>query len=458
MIVTGIIAEYNPLHKGHEYQLKEARRLTGADCIVVVMSGCFTQRGTPAVLDKYDRARMALSCGADLVLELPARFACASAEYFARGAVSVLNSLGCVDYLCFGSENGDTQALLSAASLLSRAEKSPEYRHSLRMAQKEGLSFPAARSRALFSLPATPSELLPKISRTLFSLPNNILGIEYCRALDVLKSPIRPVTIRRRGNYHDTELKEAHEEAASAKASRAPDSPFSSASAIRAAMQNAGSVDTYVPGSEGSLLSSLPDASRRLLFERSDGRGIVTEEDFTPLLRYRLLQLMEDGILKENGSRTASSAALTAFADVPPSLADKIGRQLYTFTGWDDFCLRLRSSDLPYVRASRSLCHILLDLKQDALDESKAEGFPVYLRMLGFSGRALPLLAAIKKEAASPLLSRLATAAEQLPPKLLPLLEEEIRATHIYQTVVSGKYKTPFLHEYQRQILTTPPA
>ena len=135
------------------------------------------------------------------------------------------------------------------------------------------------------------------------------------------------------------------------------------------------------------LFSSLPDTSRRLLFERSDGRGIVTEEDFSSLLRYRLLQLMEEGTPAENGIRTASSAALTAFADVTPSLADKIVRHLYSFTGWDDFCLRLRSRDLPYVRASRSLCHILLNLKQDALDESKAEGFPVYLRMLGFSER-----------------------------------------------------------------------
>ena len=124
MTVTGIIAEYNPLHRGHEYQIAQARRLTGADYIVVVMSGCFTQRGTPAVLDKYDRTRMALSGGADLVLELPVRFACASAEYFASGAVSVLNRLGCVDYLGFGSECGDTQALISAAALLSRGHRS----------------------------------------------------------------------------------------------------------------------------------------------------------------------------------------------------------------------------------------------------------------------------------------------------------------------------------------------
>lgn len=440
MTVTGIIAEYNPLHKGHEYQLKEARRLTGADYIIVVMSGCFTQRGTPAVLDKYDRARMALSCGADLVLELPVRFACSSAEYFASGAVSVLNRLGCVDYLCFGSECGDTQALISAAALLSRAEKMPEYQEKLREAQKAGLSFPAARSRALESLCRKLSGDFSEAGSSLFSLPNNILGIEYCRALEALKSSIRPFSIKRRGSYHDTGLKESP-----AKDSLTPEAVFSSASAIRAAMQKTD--DAATAETKERLFSSLPAASYRLLFERTDGRGIVTEEDFALLLRYRLLQLLE-------GESGGEPSPLTAFADVTPSLADKIENSLYSFTGWDDFCQRLRSRDLPYTRASRSLCHILLNLRQETLDESKAEGFPVYLRMLGFSERALPLLSIIKKRAGSPLLSRLPSAREQLSPTLLPLLEEEIRASHIYQTVVSGKYGTPFLHEYQRQIIT----
>ncbi|HJC22740.1 MAG TPA: nucleotidyltransferase family protein [Candidatus Eisenbergiella merdavium] len=483
MKVTGIIAEYNPLHKGHEYQLKEARRLTGADYIVVVMSGCFTQRGTPAVLDKYDRARMALSCGADLVLELPVRFACASAEYFASGAVSVLNATGCVDTLCFGSECGDTQALLSAAAFLNRAEQSPEYHTRLRGAQKAGLSYPAARSRAL--------EDFGGGDPSLFSLPNNILGIEYCRALETLKSPIRPLAIRRRGSYHDTRLQETAslpegngEDAPFISASigddasfgnDAPfsgDTPFSSASAIRAALRGMDAAEISSTGSskdgqsedgasaclrqrnnafspEEALRSSLPDISRQLLFERTDGRGVVTEEDFASLLRFRLLQLSGEG-------RTISGSSavlLTDFADVTPSLADKIEKQLYSFTGWDDLCLRLRSRDLPYARASRSLCHILLSIRQEALDESKAAGFPVYLRMLGFSERALPLLSAIKKKAAAPLISRPAAAAGQLPPSLLPLFEEEIRASHIYQTVVSGKYGTPFLHEYQRQLI-----
>ena len=436
MTVTGIIAEYNPLHRGHEYQIAQARRLTGADYIVVVMSGCFTQRGTPAVLDKYDRTRMALSGGADLVLELPVRFACASAEYFASGAVSVLNRLGCVDYLCFGSECGDTKALIDAALLLEKAEQSLEYQQKLREALKAGLSFPAARSRALEAFPGT--------DPSLFFLPNNILGIEYCRALAAQKSAIRPFAIRRRGSYHDTRLTEE---------ASGGDAAFSSASAIRAALLENGRKKQQQEGC-GPALSrpeaakrlrfSLPGETRRLLFERKDKRGILTEEDLSSLLRFRLLQLLEN----------RSSDCLTAFTDVTPSLADKIRRQVYFFTGWQDLCDRLHSRDLPHARASRCLCHILLGLLQDDLDASKAEGFPVYLRLLGFSERALPLLSAVKKSAASPLLSRLTAARQQLPKELLPLLEEEIRASHIYQTAVSGRYGTPFLNEYQRQIVS----
>ena len=169
MKVTGIIAEYNPFHKGHEYQIKKARELTDADYVVVVMSGDFTQRGAPALLDKYTRARMALACGADLVLELPVRYACASAEFFAGGAVSILDGLGVVDYLCFGSESGDTEKIAASAHALLSAEKDDEYRRRIRQNQKEGLSYPAARAKAL--------NLSDETDAQYWTLPNNILGI-----------------------------------------------------------------------------------------------------------------------------------------------------------------------------------------------------------------------------------------------------------------------------------------
>ena len=146
MKTVGIIAEYNPFHKGHAYQLQKAKELSGADYAVIVMSGDFVQRGYPAIVDKYVRAEMALRAGADLVIELPVSYAVGSAEAFAQGAVSVLEALGCVDFLCFGSESGDLDTLLSYAWLFE--EEPPAYRAFLQDFLRQGFSFPAARSRA----------------------------------------------------------------------------------------------------------------------------------------------------------------------------------------------------------------------------------------------------------------------------------------------------------------------
>lgn len=202
MKVVGIVAEYNPFHNGHRYHIEEARKCTGADFVVVVMSGDFVQRGEPAVIDKYHRTEMALSQGADLVLELPAAFACASAEYFATGAVSLLHALGCVDTLCFGSECGHLDLLEEIADLF--IQEPSEYKEYLKTALKSGYSFPAARDEALKEYFAEDLVKTAQIASVL-SAPNNILGIEYIKALKVLGSSIRPVTITRMGQgYHET--------------------------------------------------------------------------------------------------------------------------------------------------------------------------------------------------------------------------------------------------------------
>ena len=165
MKVTGIIAEYNPFHQGHAYHLARARELTGADRLLVVMGGNFMQRGEPAIVDKYARAEMALKNGADLVLELPAAAATGSAEYFAEGAVELLDASGVVDALCFGSELGKLAPLEKAAALL--LEEPEEYRQLLREELKRGKNFPEAREIAL-------SAFFPE--RELLSAPNNILA------------------------------------------------------------------------------------------------------------------------------------------------------------------------------------------------------------------------------------------------------------------------------------------
>ena len=147
MKVTGIIAEYNPFHRGHAYHIEQAKKLTGADAVVVVMSGDFTQRGTPAIMDKYARARMALMNGADVVIELPSCYACASAEYFADGAVALLDSLGIVDTLCFGSECGSIDMLRPIAQVL--VDEPEAYKKTLKAELAIGRSYPTARNTAL---------------------------------------------------------------------------------------------------------------------------------------------------------------------------------------------------------------------------------------------------------------------------------------------------------------------
>ena len=209
---TGIIVEYNPLHPGHIYHMEQARKQTGADYLIAVMSGSFVQRGAPALLDKYTRTRMALLAGADVVIELPVCFATGSAGDLAAGAVSLLDKLGCVDGLCFGSESGDISLFEKTATLLQC--ESAAFSNALKKALKSGLSFPAARQQALLlcldMAKDMPSTACPDNNSTaeqivaLLSSPNNLLGLEYTLALLRRNSSIRPFTISRVGSgYHD---------------------------------------------------------------------------------------------------------------------------------------------------------------------------------------------------------------------------------------------------------------
>ena len=182
MKTVGLITEYNPFHNGHLYHIERARELTGADRVVIVMSGDYVQRGTPALLSKHSRAHMALLNGASAICELPVCYASGSAEFFAQGAISILEGLGCIDTLCFGSECGELSVLQHIAQLL--LSESDTYSHMLQDALKKGHSFPAARHQALEKLTGDAS-----VSQIL-SEPNNILGIEYLKALKKQNSRI----------------------------------------------------------------------------------------------------------------------------------------------------------------------------------------------------------------------------------------------------------------------------
>ena len=194
MNVTGIIAEYNPFHNGHKYHLEQARELTSCDYIVVVMSGDYTQRGTPAIYSKYMRAKTALMAGADLVLEMPVFGSVSSAPDFAECGVNTLAATGLCDSLFFGSESGDIARLKKQAHVL--AEESDEVSKKIKAGLKSGLSWPDARASAYGD------------SETIASLPNDILGIEYIRAIEKLSIPITPVTLKRNDPGYHSEKKE----------------------------------------------------------------------------------------------------------------------------------------------------------------------------------------------------------------------------------------------------------
>ena len=182
MRVTGIIAECNPLHEGHKYLIREARRQTGADFIVIALSGAYVQRGAPSILSYEARTKALLGSGADLVVQLPLYTACSGADYFARGAVALMESLGVITDLAFGSESGDLGMLENAAGTLS--EESEEFRASLQARLREGLSYPRARALAAGESPIPNS-------------PNDLLATEYLRALGQSGSRIRPLAIGR---------------------------------------------------------------------------------------------------------------------------------------------------------------------------------------------------------------------------------------------------------------------
>ena len=410
MKTAGIIAEYNPFHNGHHYHIEETRRQTGADYIVVVMSGNFTQRGTPALTDKYTRTRMALLGGADLVLELPVLFAAGSAGDFAFGAISLLDKLGIVDLLSFGSESGSQKLLSDAAQILS---KEPQlFQDTLKAELLNGSSYAKSRFAALNAVLDTP---LP-------SGPNNLLGLEYCHALFKRNSCIQPFTISRQGaGYHDLALTDT----------------MPSALSIRKYLE-----ENSTPVFTETLSQSVPPAVYTLWEELLTNQQFLFPADFTKELRYRILGL--------------SGCDLTTHADVTRELSDKIQNASMLFSDWDHLCSLVKSKELTYSRISRALCHILLGITQEQLQTARDTDYASYARILGFRKSAQPLLSQIKKHSAVPMISKLADASRQISPQSMSLLQKDISAAHIYESAMAAKTGQPMRNEYTRQIVILP--
>ena len=442
MKIVGLITEYNPFHAGHLYHMQQARELTGADYCVVLMSGSFVQRGEPAIFDKYRRTKAALLAGADLVLEMPVAFSTASAHEFAAYGVALLSAIG-VDAVVFGSECGQIEFLKQAASALNH--ESAEFQERLRKGLKAGLTYPQARAKALGETQAG----------GILNSPNNILGIEYLRAAEDLHSPMEFYTISREGSgYHEDALSEAK---------------FPSASAIRGIVRK--SYENLSADSPASLKQEPgSDSKSKILFNiliphlpavthpAYAGALPVFTDDFSDLLNMAVLQMQKSSA---KGSIAATNAvmpsstlfvdtntqAISRIADLSPELAARLAKPPYFPLSFEERIQALKTRQLTYTRVSRALLHLVLGMREEDISRWKEEGYALYARILGFRRQSSPLLSCLHKKSSIPLITKMADAAQNLSPSALALLEQEVYASHLYQTV-RMKRSSVFQNEY----------
>jgi len=414
MRAVGLVTEYNPFHNGHLHHLRESLRVTGAEASVAVMSGHFLQRGEPAMVDKWVRSEMALANGVDLVFELPFAFACNSAPHFAMGAIQTLDALGVVDSLCFGSEAGDLAQLNKVATVLVERQEEIESLTAARL--RDGVNYPVARSEVLVGL-------LPEVPAEILNSPNNILGIEYLKALYSTNSRIQPHTIKRLGaGYHDTDVK----------------AQIASATGIRRMI---------AAGEE--IESLLPQHCRKVLDEAlRAGRSLDTGRMFVALQSQMLqesetlneIYLVDDGI-----DRRLDLAALKAGS-------------------FDELVSGIKSRQWTLTRIQRILMYVLLQVKAVEMKAFIQTG-PLYLRLLGSSERGRKILARARRRKKLPIIAdparatntlrkfyRNRSAYQQLAEEMLRL---DLRATRIYgllQGERSGEYLNQDYYQPVRQV------
>lgn len=409
MKAVGLITEYNPFHSGHAYHIEKAKELTGAEYAIAVMSGDFVQRGTPALLPKHARTEMALLGGADLVLELPVQYATASAEMFAYGGISILDSLGVVDTVCFGCECGDAKPLTDIGRIL--VDEPGWYRDTLQSNLKKGLSFPAARAGAL-----------PKYSDILES-PNNILGIEYCKALLRLKSDIQPLGIKRKGNnYHETSLNDT----------------FASASALREQLLDSQGIlknteTSFSKQAMNTIHKYFPEHVYDILEKILSESGTMSENDFSEILVYRLMM-------------SESPNELCRYADMSDELAARIYKSRNKFHSFSQFADLIKTREITRTRINRALLHLILDIKKDSIIEP-------YVRILGFQKSAAPLLNEIKKNCQMPILTKTADFKKVLNGKQQICFQEDVNASMIYESILAQKMNSSIKSEHVKQIV-----
>lgn len=380
MNITGIITEYNPFHNGHKFHLEESKKQTKSDGTICIMSGNFVQRGGPAIIDKWKRTEMALSNGVDLIIELPTFYAVSSAEFFAKGAVSILNSLNIVNNLFFGSEIGDAKALSEIAKVLVSEDE--RFQNILKENLSLGLTFAKAREKSLIEY-LNSSEI-----NNIITSSNNILGIEYIKAILKLNSSINPVALKREGsNYNDKSLSQT----------------FSSATSIREVLKNTSNIEdlkNIIPLESYEVFSKLQEQDYRFTFE----------EEMFKYIKYKI---------------QTNCVNFNNLYEVTEGLDNKIIKEISSSNSLHEFILKIKSKRYTYSKISRILTHIYLGLDNDYFKDIANEN-NLYVRVLGFNKTGREILSLIKANSSIPLITKVPRFTNN------PLLKFDLQATACY--------------------------
>ena len=415
MKVCGIIAEYNPFHSGHAYQIAAARRASGCDYVIAVMSGDFVQRGAPALADKYSRAGQALFEGADLVLMLPVYASTASAEGFARAGIGALMTANIVDSVSFGCEDLSVCSSHYRSLAQKLAWEGASFQQALLARLSRGKSYASARSDVIQSFDEG------SIDMALLRKPNNLLAFEYLRAMERCDCGMDIYPVKRLGNYHSTSVSEASPE-------------FASASACRRALLS----DS--PGELAMLENAMqipPDACR-LLADYANSYRYLSENDFSQMLHYRLM------LHKAEGYRQ--------FYDCGNDLSARIAAKLPSYEGFSQFCDVLKNKSVTRTRIARVLTHILLGLPARMPAPLLQDHRLPYLRVLGFKASAAPLLHELKRRAAAPLITRPAQAKRLLDADACAYFAQDLFAADVYRSALLHTCGSCYESDYRRKI------
>lgn len=388
MKACGLVVEYNPFHNGHQYHVNQAKQASNADCVIAIMSGPFLQRGEPAIIDKFHRAKAALHSGVDIVLELPYIFAVQSSEYFGMGAILTLNEIG-VSHICFGSESGQIEDFTYSYHLLNKNKQ--KFDETIQYYLNQGYSFPKASDLAYEKIGLKQIDMLQ---------PNNILGMSYVTAIIDNDLPIKPLTIKRiHSNYHDEEIT----------------SNIASATSIRQSLINKGIsvVEQTFPTETLSALNN---------YKNITGQW-HTWEDYFPFLIYRILTMDVNQLKQIKG--------------VDEGLEHRIKEKAENATSFLDLMNNIKTKRYTWTRLQRMFTHILTNTLKKDYDLLNIREVP-YIRLLGMTSKGKQYLNTVKKDLNVPLLPQLSRNHE---------LSIDEKASRTYYSILSPEKRNKMFHQ-----------